>query len=100
MTTMEAKIDEVIKSVYERDPDVTGIVVVDESGLCLAMDGLMTEATAGLVASIASRAESVLPENSTVVRSTPVVQIEAESVVLTIRKMMDITVGILKETPA
>ncbi|KAJ2396981.1 hypothetical protein GGI23_003705 [Coemansia sp. RSA 2559] len=100
MATMEAKIDEIIKSVYEKDPNVTGVVVVDESGLCLAMDGLMTEATAGLVASIASRAESVLPEGNAVARLTPVVQIEAESVVLTIRRMMDITVGILKEAQA
>ncbi|KAJ2554710.1 hypothetical protein EV175_002498 [Coemansia sp. RSA 1933] len=97
MSTMEEKIDEVIKDVYDKDPDVTGVVVVDESGLCLAMDGLMTESTAGLVASVASRAESVLPESNSASRSTPVVQIEAESVILTIRRMMEITVGILKE---
>ncbi|KAJ2522706.1 hypothetical protein GGI11_001667 [Coemansia sp. RSA 2049] len=80
MATMEERIDEVIKSVYEKDPDVAGVVVVDEDGLCLAMDGLMTEATAGLVVSIVNRADSVLPDTNTPIRSTPVVQIEAESV--------------------
>ncbi|KAJ1732546.1 hypothetical protein LPJ72_003366 [Coemansia sp. Benny D160-2] len=78
MATMEERIDEVIKSVYEKDPDVAGVVVVDEDGLCLAMDGLMTEATAGLVVSIVNRADSVLPDTNTPIRSTPVVQIEAD----------------------
>ncbi|KAI9505144.1 hypothetical protein GGI25_000351 [Coemansia spiralis] len=98
---MEAKIDELIKSVYDKDPDVTGIVIVDESGLCLAMDGDMTEPTAGLVASIASRAETVLSANSNLsANATPVVQIEAESAVITIRRILGVTVGILKENNA
>ncbi|KAI8325957.1 hypothetical protein GQ54DRAFT_253938 [Martensiomyces pterosporus] len=94
---MEAEIDNVLKSVYAQDPSVTGIVVVDESGLCLATEGDISDEAAGLVASIAARSDIVLPPaaNQTAA-STPVVQIEAESLVITIRRTLGVTMGIFK----
>ncbi|KAJ2006371.1 hypothetical protein H4R26_001415 [Coemansia thaxteri] len=98
MTSMEAEIDAIIRSVYEQDEDVVGTVVVEESGLCLAIEGGISEEAAGLVASIASRSDILMPASANQASpSSPVIQIEAESLTITIRKISAITLGVFKK---
>ncbi|KAJ1835175.1 hypothetical protein LPJ63_001360 [Coemansia sp. RSA 2711] len=95
---METEINRVIKSVYREDPTVTGIMVVDESGLCLDNDNRVPEEAAGLFASIAARSEMVLMLNSNQnPDSSPVVQIEAGSLVIIIKRVLGVTMGIIKD---
>ncbi|KAJ2798139.1 hypothetical protein H4R20_004927, partial [Coemansia guatemalensis] len=83
---MEAEIKDVIKSVYKKDPSVIGVIVVDESGLCLESDKEIPEEAAGLFASIIARSESVLMPNANQSPDlSPVVQIEAGSLVIVIK---------------
>ncbi|KAJ2909821.1 hypothetical protein GGI21_001497 [Coemansia aciculifera] len=95
---MDADIDRAIKSVYEQDKDVVGVVVVDSSGLCLATRGGIPEEAAGVIASIATQADHLLPASPTQATDvSPVVQVEAESLTITIRKTPLITLGIVKK---
>ncbi|KAJ2018907.1 hypothetical protein GGI01_002545 [Coemansia sp. RSA 376] len=94
---MDAEIAKAISSIYEEDEDVVGVVVVDSSGLCLATDGGIPESAAGVIASIAAHGDHLLPANPTQTADvSPVVQIEAESLTITIRKTPLITLGIFK----
>ncbi|KAJ2335898.1 hypothetical protein GGI00_001127 [Coemansia sp. RSA 2681] len=94
---MDDNIERAIQSVYEQDKDVVGVVVVDSTGLCLATDGGISEEAAGVVASIATQADHLLPASPTQATDiSPVVQIEAESLLITIRKTPAITLGIVK----
>ncbi|KAJ1820439.1 hypothetical protein GGH91_003863 [Coemansia sp. RSA 2671] len=94
---MDAEIAKAISSIYEEDEDVVGVVVVDSSGLCLATDGGIPEEAAGVIASIAAHSEPLLPAHPTQSADiSPVVQIEAESLTITIRKTPVITLGIFK----
>ncbi|KAJ1781734.1 hypothetical protein LPJ67_005375, partial [Coemansia sp. RSA 1938] len=83
-----------VKSVYQSDPSVTGVMVVDESGLCLENNNVPEEA-AGLFASVAARSEMALllgaNQNT---ESSPVVQIEADSMVIIIKRVYGYTMGI------
>ncbi|KAI7834188.1 hypothetical protein BX661DRAFT_176767 [Kickxella alabastrina] len=95
---MEVEIDEIINSVFDKDPNVTSVVVVDDSGLCLAIRGDISEEAAGLVSSIATRSELVLPtSNPEAQRKSPVIQIEAESMTIIIRRIANVVVGIFKQ---
>ncbi|KAJ2743504.1 hypothetical protein GGI20_003689 [Coemansia sp. BCRC 34301] len=98
---MDADIDRAIQSVYDQDRDVVGVVVVDSSGLCLTTDGGIPEEAAGLVASIAAQADHLLPASPTQASDfSPVVQVEAESLTIVIRKTPAITLGIFKRKQA
>ncbi|KAJ1858208.1 hypothetical protein GGH12_000842 [Coemansia sp. RSA 1822] len=94
---MEEEINKVVKSVYQSDPSVTGVIVVDESGLCLDNNNVPEEA-AGLFASVAARSEMALllgaNQNT---ESSPVVQIEADSMVIIIKRVYGYTMGIVKD---
>ncbi|KAJ2157220.1 hypothetical protein GGF46_004665 [Coemansia sp. RSA 552] len=93
---MEDEISKVVDSVYREDPLVTGVIVVDDSGLCLENKGVPEEAS-GLVAALASRSEAVLPPVANQgVDSSPVVQIEAESLTVVVKRVFGVTVGIFK----
>ncbi|KAJ2358364.1 hypothetical protein IWW50_001088 [Coemansia erecta] len=95
---MESEINKVIQSVYQKDPSVTGVMVVDESGLCLDNDSRIPEEAAGLFASVAARSEMVLALSANQnPDSSPVVQIEAGSVVIIIKRVLGVTMGIVKD---
>ncbi|KAJ2610449.1 hypothetical protein H4S08_003615 [Coemansia sp. RSA 1365] len=94
---MEAEINDVIKSVYKKDPSVIGVIVVDESGLCVKSDKGIPEESAGLFASIINHSELILKPNSNQNPDIfPVVQIEAGSLIVVVKRVLNITMGIIK----
>ncbi|KAJ2843215.1 hypothetical protein J3B02_005333, partial [Coemansia erecta] len=94
------EIERIVSSVFEQDALVTSMIVVDDSGLCLAKRGPISEEAAGLVASIAARSEVVMPlSGNPVVPKSAVVQIEAENMVILVRKTAGVVVGIFKNKP-
>ncbi|PIA19587.1 hypothetical protein COEREDRAFT_5415 [Coemansia reversa NRRL 1564] len=97
LLNMEVEINDVIKSVYKKDPSVIGVIVVDESGLCLESDKGIPEETAGLFASIINHSDLILKPNSNQnPELSPVVQIEAGSLIIVVKRVLNITMGILK----
>ncbi|KAJ2705463.1 hypothetical protein FB645_002446 [Coemansia sp. IMI 203386] len=97
---MEDEIDSIVNSVFEQDPLVTSVIVVDDSGLCLAKKGPISEEAAGLVTSIAARSDVVMPLSANAVVPKPaVVQIEAENMLIVIRKTASVVVGVFKTKP-
>ncbi|KAJ2727058.1 hypothetical protein GGI07_000176 [Coemansia sp. Benny D115] len=101
---MEVEIDAIIDSVFRQDPLVTSVIVTDDTGLCLASKGSISEEAAGIVASIATRSDVAMPspqqlQNQDASRKiTPVVQIEAEATTIIIRRIGNIVVGIFKQS--
>ncbi|KAJ2811329.1 hypothetical protein H4S07_002131 [Coemansia furcata] len=96
---MSAEITKVVNSIYEEDKNVVGVVVVDSSGLCLATYGGISEEAAGVIASIAAHGDHLLPASPTQSADvSPVVQVEAESLKITIRRTPLITLGIVTDT--
>ncbi|KAJ1926264.1 hypothetical protein FBU59_007333 [Linderina macrospora] len=94
---MEAEIDHILESLSENDRSVFGVVVTDESGLCLAIRGdNIPEEAGGLVAAIANRSESFLQQPNADIVYSPVAQIEAEDMVITVRRIDTVVVGIFK----
>ncbi|KAJ2377338.1 hypothetical protein IW150_001437 [Coemansia sp. RSA 2607] len=94
---MEVEIDAIVKSVFDQDPQVLSVLVVDDSGLCLAKQGSISEEAAGLVASIAARSEAVIaPSPQAVSPKSTIVQIEAESMTILVRRTANVVVGIFK----
>ncbi|KAJ1805913.1 hypothetical protein LPJ56_006458 [Coemansia sp. RSA 2599] len=97
---MEEEIERIVSSVFEKDPLVSSVMVVDDSGLCLSKKGPISEEAAGLLASIAARSEVVLPLSSNpVVPKSAVVQIEAENMLILVRRTASVVVGIFKAKP-
>ncbi|KAJ2784771.1 hypothetical protein H4R18_000898 [Coemansia javaensis] len=95
---MEAEISKAIKAVYQQDPTVVGVMVADDSGLCLASDGGIPEEAAGLFASIVARSHVVLPPGPNQSDdATPVVQIEAGQFVILVKQALSVTMGIVKD---
>lgn len=91
---MEAELEKTIQSIYDKDPSISGLVITDDMGLCLATRGSVPEEAAGLVASIASNSESLgLAESND---HSPVVQIEAERMNIIIKRTDRVTIGIFK----
>ncbi|KAJ1717850.1 hypothetical protein LPJ61_007117, partial [Coemansia biformis] len=96
--TMEDGISKTIQSVYKSDPLAIGVIVVDDSGLCLASDNGIPEEAAGLFASIVARADAALPPNANHSDDgTPVVQIEAGQFVILIKQAYNVTMGIVRD---
>ncbi|KAJ1952305.1 hypothetical protein EC988_003627 [Linderina pennispora] len=94
---MEAEIDNIIESLIESDRSVFGVVVTDDSGLCLATRGdNIPEEAAGLVAAIANRSENFLSQPNAEAVYSPVAQIEAENMVVLVRRIDTVVVGIFK----
>ncbi|PVU98777.1 hypothetical protein BB559_001296 [Furculomyces boomerangus] len=60
---MEENLENIISQIIHDDPSVLGVMIVDNTGLCLTKWGKIEESMAGYIYSIAHRAESILPEH-------------------------------------
>ncbi|KAJ2768468.1 hypothetical protein IWQ56_002923 [Coemansia nantahalensis] len=95
---MEDELNRAIQNVYKRDPTAVAVMVVDDSGLCLACDNGIPEEAAGLFASIVTRAEAVLPPGASQSDdSAALVQIEAGQFAVVIKQAYGVTMGIVKD---
>jgi len=95
---MEANIKAVMAEATEVDAELTGssnisgMVVVDNRGLCIAAEGDGDPASAGVIFSLACQAAKIEQD-----REDPVVQIQTEKHSYLIKKEENVTVAIIKK---
>jgi Ragulator complex protein LAMTOR5 len=83
-------------------PSVSGVLLVDSSGLCISAEGCASASSAGLVSALASQAADIRRANKDASKEPespsllPVVVLESDTYQMTIKSSAGITTAIYK----
>ncbi|OMH85233.1 Ragulator complex protein LAMTOR5-like protein [Zancudomyces culisetae] len=92
---METQVEHCIEKIIQ-DKDVVGVLVIDDTGLCVSKWGNVNQGAAGLVFSISRRAEYVYPEDL-IQNQNPCIIIESADKRILVKRQYDWTLCIVKK---
>jgi hypothetical protein len=92
---LKKELDEVMAQ-----PSVIGVLLADNSGLCISAQGSASSSCAGLVSALVSQAEQLRKSEASAPSATPVVVLETDSCQMIMKSSGGITTAIYKGTGA